>query len=91
MDQYKILKSSLSKFLMIVYSLMTIEIIIDAYIIATISKGCLSTITSTAGSLFHVLAPTVIQLLTPISYLFYCGLVLDSCYSDVKSMRPAVR
>ena len=69
---------------------MTILIILVAYVAATISKGCMSSLESTLG-LFNVLASMTVQLLSPVLYLVYCGLVLDSCYSNVKSMKAAVR
>ena len=70
---------------------MTIEIIIVAYVAATFSKGCMENMTVTAGGLFNILAPLTFQLLSPVLYLAYCGLVLDSCYSNVKSMNKNVR
>jgi hypothetical protein len=76
---------------MIVYTLMTILIIIVAYMAATISKGCMESMATTSGGLINILAPMIVQLLSPVLYLVYCGLVLDSCYSNVKSMKAAVR
>ena len=70
---------------------MTIEIIIVAYMAATFSKGCMGSMTVTVGGMFNILAPLTFQLLSPVLYLIYCGLVLDSCYSNVKSMKTAVR
>jgi hypothetical protein len=70
---------------------MTILIIIVAYMAATISKGCMSGLESRLGGLFYVLASTIIMLLSPTLYLVYCGLVLDSCYSNVRNMNKSIR